>query len=112
MLWADYTSKHQALKIHLCFELNRMILVKFIIGSGNSCERLALKQMLEESVTFIADRGYMCFQLFNDIQKSSSFFVFRVKNNLAYQVIESCKLELPKTVQHLFLNVSESISVL
>jgi len=36
MLWAAYTTHHQALKLHLCFELNRMIPVDFWIGSGKS----------------------------------------------------------------------------
>jgi hypothetical protein len=95
MLWAEYTSKHQALKLHLCFELNRMIPVNFIIGSGNSSERQALKTMLEGGITYIADRGYMCFQLFHDIQEALSFFVFRVKNNLVYQTTEPLIVQLP-----------------
>ncbi|MCP4410352.1 MAG: hypothetical protein GY807_21925, partial [Gammaproteobacteria bacterium] len=36
MLWAEYTTKHQALKLHLCFDLNRMIPIEFLVGSGNS----------------------------------------------------------------------------
>jgi hypothetical protein len=32
MLWAEYTKDHQALKLHLCFELNRMIPVDFQLG--------------------------------------------------------------------------------
>ena len=35
MFRSEYTSNHKALKLHLCFELNRMVPVNFIIGSGN-----------------------------------------------------------------------------
>jgi hypothetical protein len=105
MLWASYTEKHQALKLHLCFDLNRMLPVNFIIGSGNFRYRQALRDMLEAGVTYIADRGYMCFQLFDDIQKALSFFVFRVKNNLVKEVSEPLKVELPAVVQPLFSNV-------
>ena len=41
MLWAAYTTHHQALKLHRCFELNRMLPVDFWVGSGNSNERQA-----------------------------------------------------------------------
>jgi len=107
MLWAEYTSKHQALKIHMCFDLNRMIAVKFIIGEGNLSSRQALREMLEAGITYIADRGYMCFQLFNDIQKATSYFVCRKKNNLVYQVIKPLTVQLPVAVQRLFLNVTD-----
>jgi hypothetical protein len=59
MLWAEYTEKHQALKLHLCFEQGSMIPVKFIIGSGKLSSRQALRDMLEAGITYIADRGYM-----------------------------------------------------
>ncbi|MFO1434699.1 MAG: hypothetical protein U1F76_32230 [Candidatus Competibacteraceae bacterium] len=41
MRWAAYTTHHQALKRHLCFELNRMIPADFWVGSGNSNDRQA-----------------------------------------------------------------------
>jgi hypothetical protein len=58
MVWAEYKSKSQAVKLHLCFELNRMIAVQFLVDAGNSSEREALRQMLQSGVTYIADRGY------------------------------------------------------
>jgi hypothetical protein len=109
MLWAEYTSKSQALRFHLCFELNRMIAVDFIIGSGKSSERGALRKMLKSGITYIADRGYMCFTLFHDIIKCSSYFVFRVKSNLVYLSIESMDVILPATVRTLFENVTDSL---
>ncbi len=109
MLWAEYTSKSQALRFHLCFELNRMIAVDFIIGSGKSSERGALRKMLKSGITYIADRGYMCFTLFHDIINCSSYFVFRVKSNLVYLPIESMDVILPATVRTLFENVTDSL---
>ncbi|MCP4231747.1 MAG: hypothetical protein GY771_16585, partial [bacterium] len=47
MLWAEYTSKHQALKVHLCFELNRMLPVVFLVTAANFSERAALLNMLK-----------------------------------------------------------------
>ena len=59
MVWAEYTSKHRAIRLHLCFELNRMIPAYFLVDTGNSNEKKALLQMLEMGVTYIADRGYL-----------------------------------------------------
>ena len=52
MLWAEYKTGHNALKLHLCFELNRMIPVDFLVGTGKSSERNALREMLVENVTY------------------------------------------------------------
>lgn len=109
VLWAEYKEKLRAAKMHLCFELNRMIPVDIIVGTGNSNERDALRQMLVAKVTYIADRGYMCFQLFHDILKAQAHFVFRVKFNLVYTVQESLTVQLPETVQTLFQDVTDQI---
>lgn len=109
MLWAEYKKDFRAAKMHLCFELNRMIPVNIIIGTGNSNERDALRQMLVAEVTYIADRGYMCFQLLHDILTAQAHFVFRVKSNLVYTVQESLTVQLPKTVQALFQDVTDQI---
>jgi hypothetical protein len=107
--WAEYKKKFRAAKMHLCFELNRMIPVNIIVGTGNSNERDALRQMLVAKVTWIADRGYMCFQLFHDILQAQAHFVFRVKSNLVYTVQKSLAVQLPETVQALFQNVTDQI---
>lgn len=73
MLWAEYKKNSQAIKMHLCFELNRMIPVEIIIGSGNSSERDALLKMLKETATYIADRGYASFRVFHEIVLAKSF---------------------------------------
>ena len=36
MLWAEYTGTHKAIRLHLCFELNRMIPAHFLVDTGNS----------------------------------------------------------------------------
>ncbi len=91
----------------MCFELNRMIPVDFLVGSGKSSERQALRAMLVAGVTYIAARGYMCFKLFHDIGEAQSYFVFRVKHNLVYQTIETLVIELPSAVQNLFHDVAD-----
>jgi hypothetical protein len=37
--------------------------------------------MLEAGVTYIADRGYVCFQLFHDIGAGQAHFIIRATSN-------------------------------
>lgn len=34
MLWAEYTSTHQAIRLHFCLELKRMIPAHFLVDTG------------------------------------------------------------------------------
>jgi len=107
MLWAEYTSKHQAIRLHLGFELNRMIPAHFLVDAGNSNEKKALVQMLEAGVTYIADRGYLSFALLAIITAAEAFFVVRAKANLVYKRMEKLPVDLPASVQHLFRHVTD-----
>lgn len=107
MLWATYTSKHKAIRLHLCFELNRMIPAHFLVGTGSSNEKKALLQMLEAGVTYIADRGYLSFPLLAAIALAEAFFVVRAKVNLVYERVEKLPVDLPTCVQHLFCHVTD-----
>lgn len=109
MLWAEYKKNSQAIKMHLCFELNRMIPVEIIVGSGNSSERNALLQMLKPLGTYIADRGYASFRVFHEIVLAQAHFVIRVKSNFRKTVIESLPVILPEKVKILFQEVTDQI---
>ncbi len=95
MEWAHYKKTANALKIHLAFELNRMLPVSFITTDANASEKKALLMMLEAGVTYIADRGYMSFPLFNQISSKSAFFIIRVKKRLLYTLHEELVFEIP-----------------
>ena len=107
MLWAEYTSKHRAIRLHLCFELNRMIPAYFLVDTGNSNEKKALLEMLETGVTYIADRGYLSFSLLTAIVTAQAFFIIRAKSNLVYRRVERLTVTLPTTVQHIFRHVTD-----
>lgn len=109
MLWAEYTSKHQALKLHLCFELNRMIAVEFLVSAANYSERRALFKMLKAGVTYIADRGYMSFQVCHQMIEENAYFIFRVRAGLRYGVTETLQVELPEKVQAVFSDVKDEL---
>lgn len=95
MSWACYKKTSNGIKVHLSFELNRLIPVQFISTQANGSERMALKALLEAGVTYIADRGYIAFDLFEQIEKQSAFFIIRVKSNMAYVVRNTRDISLP-----------------
>ena len=107
MLWAEYTSKHQSIRLHLCFELNRMLPVHFLVDTGKSNEKKALLGMLEAGVTYIADRGYLSFPLMAAIAAAKAYFIIRAKANLVYQRVERLPVSLPDTVGHIFQHVTD-----
>jgi Transposase DDE domain len=98
MNWTNYRKTKNAFKLHLSFELNRMIPTEFWVGTGNSSERAFLESVLESGVTYIADRGYFSFALADKVLQKQAFFVFRGRDNLLYEVVEKLitnDLELP-----------------
>jgi hypothetical protein len=107
MLWAEYTSSHQAIRLHFCLELNRMVPAHFLVDTGKSNEKKALLEMLEAGVTYIADRGYLSFPLLAAIAAAEAFFIIRAKANLVYQRVERLPVTLPDTVRHIFLHVTD-----
>jgi hypothetical protein len=99
MDWATYKKTTNGIKLHLCFELNRMIPVQFISTDANGSEKKALKAILEEGVTYIADRGYIAFDLFTQITCQSAFFIIRVKSNMDVTTRENLAVNLPASWQ-------------
>lgn len=107
MDWSPYTSGHQALKLHCCFELNRMIPIDFQITAGCASERKSLLLMAIAGVTYIADRGYMSFDLCYALVEKQAFFILRTKNNLATELLEHLPINLPASAQGLFTEISD-----
>jgi hypothetical protein len=109
MEWASYKSTSNALKMHLAFELNRMIPVQFINTDANGCEKKALMKMLEAGVTYIADRGYVSFNLFQQIVEQQAFFIIRIKSTMKETVVQSLDVIIPEEWPPFFVNISDSM---
>lgn len=109
MAWACYKSTNNAIKMHLAFELNRMIPVQFFSTDANGNEKKALIAMLEAGVTYIADRGYVSFAIFQQIASLQAFFIIRIKANIKYAVVENLAVIIPDDWQCFFSDVSDSI---
>ena len=107
MTWAVYQQKRHAIKLHLAFELNRMIPAQFLSTEANASERKILRQMLEAGMTYIADRGYVCFQLFHDIVDHQAHFIIRGTSNLVYDIYETFPVEMPRQWAQFFTGVED-----
>ncbi len=109
MNWTSYRKAKNAFKLHLSFELNRMIPTEFWVGGGKSSERSFLESVLEAGVTYIADRGYYSFALADKVMRAKAFFVFRGKDNLLYKPLE--KLATGGKLPNCFKQVTDEIVI-
>jgi hypothetical protein len=107
MTWATYQQKRNAIKLNLAFELNRMIPTQFMSTEANASERKILRQILASGVTYIADRGYICFKLFHDIADRQAYFIIRATSNLLYDIYETLPVEIPEQWAKFFTGVDD-----
>lgn len=107
MTWACYKKTAKGIKLHLAFELNRLIPVQFISTEANGSEKDMLRNLLEKGVTYIADRGYVAFDLFSQITDQSAFFVIRVKSNMDCTVQETLTAHLPENWKRYLTQITD-----
>ena len=111
MIWARYTSTCQALKMHLAYELNRMIPVQFISSDANFSERKVLIKLLEAGVTYIMDRGYFSFNIFKQITEKKAFFINRVRCNIGASIEKVLEVNIPESWNFHLSEVTDAIVV-
>jgi hypothetical protein len=85
-LWQD--EHHRAAKMHVQFEVLRVIPVRVNVTIGNGSETEALRERLEPERLYVIDRGYSEYQLFQDILDAKSSFVGRLRDNAVWQLVE------------------------
>ncbi len=105
MSWASYKSTADAVKMHLSFNLNKMIPVEFPAKDGCYSEKRFLKDILEEGITYVCDRGYISFKLFKQICIKKAFFIIRGKKGILYNEIERLKTEIPSEFLNFFSKI-------
>lgn len=111
MEWAVYSSTCQALKMHLAYELNRMIPVQFMSTSANYSERKALMELLETGVTYITDRGYLAFEIFQQIAAQHAFFIIRIRYNIKATVQTVLDVKVPEQWHLFFSDLTDTLVV-
>jgi hypothetical protein len=78
-------------RLHTHFEVDRYVPRRIDVtpdGGGKRDERSVLERTIESDRTYVMDRGYAKFALFNRIVAANSSYVCRLRDNSAYEVLE------------------------
>ncbi len=79
-------------RLHTHFEVDRSAPTRIDVtpdGGGQHDERAVLERTIESDRLYVMDRGYAKFALFNAIVAAGSSYVCRLRDNSAYEVVES-----------------------
>jgi hypothetical protein len=83
-LWQD--ERHRAAKMHLAFEVVRQVPTGVSLTAGNGSEREQLRRLVRPGGTYVLDRGYVDYDLFQDLHDAGCSFLARLQDNAAYEV--------------------------
>lgn len=78
-------------RLHTHFEVDRYVPTRIDVtphGGSKHDERSVLERTIEADRTYVMDRGYAKFVLFNRIVAAKSSYVCRLRDNSVYEVIE------------------------
>jgi hypothetical protein len=95
------------IKLHLDFNLSRLLVVDFVIGTATSNERQAFRTMLRAGVTYALDRGYMAFALLRDSIAAKAHLIMRACNNIVVETIEELTVDLPSQLQQHWTDIRD-----
>lgn len=84
-----------------------MIPVQIITADANTSEREMLAQLLEAGVTYIADRGYLSFKMIRQVIENQAFFIFRMKSNWKYTIVQTLDASIPEKWQGFVHDVTD-----
>ena len=95
-LWQD--DQHRAAKMHVAFAVLRQGPVEVTVTAGNGSERAEWRRLVQPGGFYVVDRGYVDYNLFQELHEVPCSFLCRVKDNTAYEVQEARALS-PAAVQ-------------
>src|SRR2546426_2618906 len=89
MLWALWQDdQHRAAKMHVAFAVLRHGPVDVTVTAGNASERAELRRLVQPGGFYVFDRGYIDYDLFQELHDLPCSFLGRVKANVSYEVQE------------------------
>lgn len=77
--------------LHSFFEVDRHVPTRIKVtptGGGDCDERAVMSCELQPDRTYVMDRGYAKFELFNEIVDAKSSYVCRIRDNSVFTVVE------------------------
>jgi hypothetical protein len=90
--WAHFRKRKGGIKLHTLFN-NKDQLPEFInfSNAGKHDITMADSFPIEKHSIYTFDKGYICFEFLQKINKNKAFFVTRTKTNTQYRIIERKK---------------------
>ena len=82
-------------RLHTHFEVDRHVPTRIEVtpnGGGAHDERAVMERTIEADRTYVMDRGYAKFRLFNRIVATGSSYVCRLRDNSVFQIREAREL--------------------
>lgn len=107
--WPQTHDVVKHVKLHLKFSLTSAIAVDFVLGDEHSSERTAFRTMIQPDQTYVLDRGYMEYQLVQDVDDCAAWVVVRAYNNIEVETIEELPVILPDAVKNQWSHVRDRI---
>jgi len=96
-------------KLHLKFSLTSAIAVDFVLSDEHASERAAFRTMIQPDQTYVLDRGYMEYQLVQDVDDRAAKLVVRAYNNIEVETVEELAIILPDAVKSQWSQVRDRI---
>ena len=95
VFWDQQQEGTRHVKLHLLFNVNRMVAADFAITPAQSNERATFLPLVRAGVTYVLDRGYMEFQLIKDVIAAQASVVLRTYSNTVVETVEELPVRLP-----------------
>lgn len=91
--WAEYRKSVGAIKVHTLFDLESLCPEKIFMTSGKPHDSLLINVMgFEPGHTYLFDRGYVNYDVYDQMCEKGIYFITRLKKNAAMEVLEEYKL--------------------
>lgn len=90
--WALWSPDQPAAKLHLHFSVFDGVPRRALVTPGKCSEPDALRKTLEPGRLYVTDRGYQDYGLFRAILDAGSCFISRVKDNIAYRLLQDLEI--------------------
>ena len=90
--WASYREKVNACKAHILFDLAANIPRQLVLTIGRVHDRVPFSQFLAKGWTYVVDRAYNDYRLFEHMTLSGIYFVTRMKTDASYTVTQKLKV--------------------
>jgi hypothetical protein len=72
---------------------------KLILTTGKGSEREVLRQHLRPGSTYVVDRGYNSYDLFDHLDKMGCHFVTRLLSNASFELVSSSALSSEQQIR-------------